>query len=31
MNMNVNKTKVMISGEPQGSTEYWKMAMWCLW
>jgi len=29
MRVNMNKTKVMISGERQKVTQ--KMAMWCLW
>jgi len=31
MKVNINKSKVMISGKTARNTQYWKMAMWCLW
>jgi len=31
MRVNMNKTKVMISGENQASAEGCKMAVWCMW
>ena len=31
MRVNIDKTKIMISGERQASAEGCKMAVWCMW